>query len=213
MGLAYCCGISQEMCSANKVMPPGFVIICFCPCIGVQFSLQIHTARLPSQQLIEARYSKILKATVELLTCLKSGICLTGVLNWALFAFVFYCDNSVLILPVTKVNVYYLFSAVLIPYITSALQLQHTQTFWCWLLLCVIELYTKSTVRFSINCNFHCDIPRFGRNSKIKGGWGGYLGSLVNVCFFCLFLFLSFLHIHTVFHGSNKAAVKKTLEA
>uniref|UniRef100_A0A8C2TUH1 Secreted protein n=1 Tax=Coturnix japonica TaxID=93934 RepID=A0A8C2TUH1_COTJA len=31
-------------------------------------------------------------------------------------------------------------------------------------------------------------------------------------CFFCLFLFLSFLHIHTVFHGSNKAAVKKALE-
>uniref|UniRef100_A0A8C9MX77 Secreted protein n=1 Tax=Serinus canaria TaxID=9135 RepID=A0A8C9MX77_SERCA len=28
-------------------------------------------------------------------------------------------------------------------------------------------------------------------------------------CFFCLFLFLSFLHIHAVFHGSNKAAVKK----
>uniref|UniRef100_A0A8C0U9J8 Secreted protein n=1 Tax=Cyanistes caeruleus TaxID=156563 RepID=A0A8C0U9J8_CYACU len=29
---------------------------------------------------------------------------------------------------------------------------------------------------------------------------------------FCLFLFLSFLHIHAVFHGSNKAAVKKALE-
>lgn len=40
---------------------------------------------------------------------------------------------------------------------------------------------------------------------------GVILGSLVNVCFFCLFLFLSFLHIHAVFHGSIKAAVKKIL--
>lgn len=44
-----------------------------------------------------------------------------------------------------------------------------------------------------------------------SNGFGGYLGSLVNVCFFCLFLFLSFLHIHAVFHGSIKAAVKKIL--
>lgn len=128
--------------------------------------------------------------------CLKSGSCLTTVLNWALTSLIFCCDNSVLILPVAKVNVYYLSSAIFIPYITSALQFQHTQTFWCWLLLCVIELYTKSTVRFSIHCNFHCDIPRFGRNSKIKDGWGGIqVLWLMFVSFVCFFFFHFYIFI------------------
>lgn len=103
-------------------MPPGLVTICFCPCTGVQFSLQMHSARVPIRQAVQAQYSKTLKTLVKLLMCLKPGICLTTVLNWALISFIFYCDNSVLILPVTKVNVYYVFSAIIIPYITSALQ-------------------------------------------------------------------------------------------
>jgi len=82
-------------------------------------SLQMRAARVPIQP---ARYSEMRKTPVKLLMCLKPGVCFTTVLNWALLSFIFCCDNSVLILPVTKVNVYYLFSAIIIPYITSALQ-------------------------------------------------------------------------------------------